>query len=238
MMGEWWGHGPGRDLPADDAAAGPLADLNAAFDAMINFDFQSRAAATDLDALFAEYAQLQHGKPAHAISYISSHDTALFDRARLRHAGTALLLAPGGVQIYYGDETARPPGIAPGTDRQQATRSDMNWDAIDQAVLAHWRALGRFRARHVAIARGVHTRLAPRPYVFSRVDAERDDRVVVAIDVPAGAAIPLGGVFRDGDVLRDAYTGATHVVRGGAIAVVAPAPVLLLEAVAPAARAR
>ncbi|HWU89877.1 MAG TPA: alpha-amylase family glycosyl hydrolase, partial [Kofleriaceae bacterium] len=168
MVGEWWGHGPGESVPADDAIAGPLAELHAAFDAMLNFDFQHRLQAGELDAVFAEYAALAHGKPAHAISYVSSHDTVLFDRARLRHAGTALLLAPGGVQIFYGDETARPPGFAPATDPQQATRSDMNWDAIDQAVLAHWRALGAFRARHVAIARGVHARLAERPYVFSR----------------------------------------------------------------------
>jgi alpha-amylase len=164
------------------------------------------------------------------LNYISSHDTSLFDRARLRQAGTALLLAPGGVQIYYGDETARPPGIAPATDPQQATRSDMNWDKVDQAVLAHFRALGTFRARHVAIARGAHARIAQRPYVFSRIDAERDDRVVVALDVPAGAAIPLGGVFRDGEALRDGYTGATHTVqRGGVITVAAASPVVLLE---------
>lgn len=228
MMGEWYGHGPGRDLPAADAVAGPLADLNAAFDAMINFDFQSRAKAADLEPLFAQYSALQQGKPASAISYVSSHDTELFDRARLRHAGTALLLAPGGVQIFYGDETARPLGIMPRTDPAQSTRSDMNWDAIDQAVLAHWRALGTFRARHVAIARGVHAQLSQQPYVFSRVDAERDDRVVVALGAPAGA-IPLGGVFRDGDIVRDAYAGATYTVAGGAITLAAPADVLLLE---------
>jgi alpha-amylase len=234
MVGEWWGHGPGQDLPGDDVAAGPLTDLHAAFDAMINFEFQRRAAEADLDALFTEYAALQHGKPAHMLNYISSHDTQLFERAKLRRGGTALLLAPGGVQIYYGDETARPPGIAPGTDPQQATRSDMNWDRPDQAVLSHWRALGAFRARHVAIAHGAHARLAQRPYTFSRVDAERDDRVVVALDVPAGAAIPLGGVFRDGEALRDAYSGAVYVAqRGGNITIPAAAEVVLLERTAP-----
>ena len=237
MVGEWWGHGPGMDLPKDDLPAGPLTELSAAFDAMINFEFQHRAGAgaDDLDKLFTEYAALQHGKPAHMLSYISSHDTALFDRSRLRQAGTALLLAPGGVQIYYGDETARPPGIAPGTDPQQATRSDMNWDRIDQAVLAHWRALGAFRARHVAIAHGVHARLALEPYVFSRVDAERDDRVVVALDVRAGVAIPLADVFRDGDTLRDAYTGTSYVAKGGAVTVTAPTAAVLLERTAPRA---
>jgi alpha-amylase len=233
MVGEWWGHGPGRVLPPNDVPAGPLTELHAAFDAMINFDFQTRAAGGQLEAVFAEYAAIQRGKPVHIVSYVSSHDTVLFDRARLRHAGTALLLLPGGVQIYYGDETARPPGIAPRTDPQQATRSDMNWDRVDQAVLAHWRALGAFRARHVAIARGAHTRLAERPYVFSRVDDERGDRVVVALGVAAGAAIPLGGVFRDGEVLRDAYAGRTYVARGGAITAQSTSDVMLLERTMP-----
>jgi alpha-amylase len=227
MVGEFWGHGPAR---------GPLHD--AGFDAMINFEFQKRAAsvvaggAAELDALFTEYAALQHGRPAQMLSYVSSHDTELFDRSHLVEAGTALLLAPGGVQIFYGDETARSPGIAPATDPQQATRSDMNWDHIDQAVLAHFRALGSFRARHVALAHGVHARLAAQPYVFSRIDAEpggRDDRVVVALDVPAGAAIPVAPVFADGQALRDAYTGMDYVVHHGSIAIARASRAVLIE---------
>ena len=231
MVGEFWGHGPAR---------GPLHD--AGFDAMINFEFQDKVkgaigkpgARDALDALFASYAALQHGRPAQMLNYISSHDTELFDRGHLIEAGTALLLAPGAAQIYYGDETARPPGIAPSGDPQQATRSDMNWDQVDQAVLTHWRALGAFRARHVAIAHGVHARLAASPYVFSRVDGPRpdDDRVVVALDVPAGASIPVAPVFADGQALRDGYTGATYVVRGGAVAVAGAGRAVLLERVA------
>ena len=229
MVGEYWGHGPAR---------GPLHD--AGFDAMLNFELQTRVAPAvagpiaELDAVFTDYAALQHGRPAQMLSYLSSHDTLLFDRARLIDAGSALLLAPGGVQIFYGDEVARPPGIAPPSDPQQATRSDMPWDHVDQAVLAHWRALGSFRARHVALARGVHARLAAaRPYVFSRIDAERDDRVVVALDVPAGATIPVGPVFAEGQALRDAYSGTVHVVQHGSITVAAASRVVLLERTAP-----
>jgi alpha-amylase len=221
MVGEFWGHGPAR---------GPLHD--AGFDAMLNFEFQDRVAQVIagkavLDDVFTEYAALSHGQPAHMLSYLSSHDTVLFDRAHLIEAGSALLLAPGGVQIFYGDEVARAPGFAPRTDAQQATRSDMPWDHVDEAVLAHWRALGRFRARHVAIARGVHRHLADRPYAFSRIDVA--DRVVVAVDVPAGAAIPLGAAFADGDALRDAYTGAAYIAHGGAITALRASRVVLLE---------
>ncbi|HET7503798.1 MAG TPA: alpha-amylase family glycosyl hydrolase [Kofleriaceae bacterium] len=224
MVGEFWGHGPAR---------GPLHD--AGFDAMINFEFQSRAAPAAagklaaLDPVFAEYAGMQHGKPAQMLSYLSSHDTELFDRAHLIEGGSALLLAPGGVQIYYGDETARPPGPATPGDVQQATRSDMNWDHVDDAVLAHWRALGSFRARHVALAHGVHARLQAAPYVFSRVDG--DDRVVVALDVPAGARLLVGPVFAEGEAVRDAYAGVDLVVHGGAITVARAARAVLLERV-------
>ncbi len=231
MVGEFWGHGPER---------GPLHD--AGFDAMINFEFQDQVkgmigkpdAPERIDALFARYAALQHGKPVQMLNYLSSHDTELFDRSHLIEAGTALLLAPGAAQVYYGDETARPPGLAPSSDPQQATRSDMNWDHVDEAVLRHWRALGAFRARHVAIAHGVHARLAASPYVLSRVDGPgaNDDRVVVALDAPAGASIPVAPVFADGTALRDGYTGARYVVRGGAVVIAGAGRAVLLERIA------
>ncbi|HEY0195677.1 MAG TPA: alpha-amylase family glycosyl hydrolase, partial [Kofleriaceae bacterium] len=134
MVGEFWGHGPER---------GPL--HGAGFDAMINFQFQKQVAPAvagklaDLDETYAQYAKVQHGHPAQMLSYISSHDTELFDRKRIANGGSALLLAPGAVQIFYGDETARPVGPSATTDPQQGTRSDMNWDHPDEAVLAHWR---------------------------------------------------------------------------------------------------
>jgi alpha-amylase len=223
MVGEYWGLGPERHAMHD-----------AGFDAMINFDFQKRAAQfAQPQALFAEYAALQAGKPAQMLSYLSSHDTELFDRARLLQGGTALLLAPGGVQVYYGDETARPPGPAPASDPQQATRSDMNWATADAAVLEHWRRLGRFRARHVALARGAHAQLADAPYTFSRIDPASGDRVAVALQVAEGAAVSVQGVFEDGQALHDAYSGRTLTVRNGTVQAPAAAPVLLLEPLSP-----
>ncbi len=219
MTGESWGHGPERSRLHE-----------AGFDAMINFEFQDRASqATQPEALFASYARLQAGKPAQMLNYISSHDTRLFPRAQLIAGGNALLLAPGGVQIYYGDETARPPGPAPNSDLQQATRSDMNWASPDETVLAHWRKLGSFRARHVALARGAHQQLADAPYSFSRIDAASGDRVVIALGVAAGARIPVGPVFEDGQALRDAYTGRRITVRGGAVEIESAAAAVLLE---------
>ncbi|HJW71833.1 MAG TPA: alpha-amylase family glycosyl hydrolase [Geothrix sp.] len=224
MVGEYWGAGPERHKLA---ASG--------FDAMINFDFQQQEGAfSKPEKLFKSYAQAQAGQPVHMLNYLSSHDTELFDRERLVEGGTALLLAPGGVQIFYGDETARPLGPEPSTDKQQGTRSDMNWAAPDAKVLAHWRKLGTFRARHRALATGEHKQLSVAPYTFSRVDAGSGDRVVVALDAKGQVSLPVAGIFEDGETLHDAYSGRTAQVVGGKVALQAE-QVVLLERVQSAA---
>ena len=201
MTGEDWGQGISCTKHFD-----------AGFDNMINFDFQERvgrvSSPADLDKLFGEYAKVLAAPATHnVLSYLSSHDTKLFDRKKLVDGANALLLAPGGVQIYCGDETARADGPSPGGDRQRSTRSDMNWDSIEAALLAHGRKLGQFRARHVAIARGVHGKLSDAPYAFSRVAAK--DRVVVAL----GAT---GTVSGGPEVLRQPQPSAQALGRARA----------------------
>lgn len=218
MTGEVYGNGIDRNYYFDFG-----------FDNLINFQFQHDIQDADtLDEVFSLYARRLGGHPGYnVLSYISSHDTYLYDRAQLMRGGTALLLAPGGVQILYGDETARPAGPCTASDPAQATRSDMNWGEIDHAVLEHWQKLGQFRARHVAIARGVHQKISDVPYVFARVDEQSGDRVVIAIDVYGEISIDVGGVFLEGDAVADAYTGWTGNVNAGRITLLADGVVLL-----------
>lgn len=218
MVGEYWGQDTAR-----------TAIYDAGFDAMINFDFQDRVEkAASLEPLYADYAAvLADGADYNVLSYLSSHDTRLFDRSRLREAGTALMLAPGGVQIFYGDESGRPAGAVPASDPQQATRSDMNWQSLDTPLLAHWRKLGQFRARHVALARGQHQRIQAEPYVFARVMTRGGDRVVVAPAVTGEVELPVGTTFDEGAVVIDAYSGRPAVVANGRVKLKAEGTVLL-----------
>jgi alpha-amylase len=184
MTGEVFPHGVVRDAYFDNG-----------FDSLINFDFQRDAARLigDLDALdatYTTYARALNTDPTfNVLSYISSHDTSLFyelngkSAAKQIQVGTAMLLLPGGVQIFYGDESGRAAGPT-ASDEIQGTRSDMNWSTTDPAILAHWQALGRFRRRHLAIGAGTHERLAADgAYAFARTyDANGvKDAVVVAI---------------------------------------------------------
>ncbi|MFS2225372.1 alpha-amylase [Pantoea sp. B65] len=179
MTGEAWGHGV---MMSDYYQHG--------FDAMINFDFQDQAAQAlncfaQIDGIYQQMAdKLQN---FNVLSYLSSHDTRLFfvsdareSLALQQRAADLLLLAPGAVQIYYGDESGRQFG-ATGSDPLQGTRSDMNWQQLfgsKGALVEHWRKLGSFRARHPAIGTGVQQSQPDNGYyAFSRQTAS--DRVMV-----------------------------------------------------------
>ncbi|KOC89171.1 alpha-amylase [Winslowiella iniecta] len=179
MTGEAWGHGV---MESDYYQHG--------FDAMINFDFQDRAAQAlnCFSAIDATYQQMADKlQRFNVLSYISSHDTRLFfshdagqSLSLQQRAADLLLLAPGAVQIYYGDESGRPFG-ATGSDPLQGTRSDMNWDELQgskAALLQHWQKLGTFRARHPAIGAGMQqSQQRTNYYAFSRQHGQ--DRVMV-----------------------------------------------------------
>lgn len=221
MVGEAWGHGVERSPYFDHG-----------FDAVVNFSFQDAPTGpAALDSLYATYAARLADPGLNVLSYLSSHDTRLYDRDALVEAGTRLLLLPGAVQIFYGDETARPPGPAV-SDPQQATRSPMNWDAVDEAVLAHWQQLGQFRRRHPAVGAGTHERLPNSAYAFHRAYAQNgtEDHVIVVLGAAGQTTLNVSRVFPDDTILRDAYTGRTAFVSYGMATFEAhPNGVLLIE---------
>ena len=212
------------------------------YDGLINFDFADRSDES-LDQFFTRYAATLEGElqGVSIINYISSHDDDTpWDAARKQPymAGTRLLLAPGGAQIYYGDEVARPLVVA-GARGDANLRSNMSWQAMEgpaymAEILEHWQKLGRFRHDHPAVGAGEHQRLRVEPYIFSRT-LEKDgyiiDRVIVAMDLEAGPkTIFVYGLFPDGTELRDAYSGASGTVTNGEIALDTDYDLVLLSA--------
>lgn len=204
------------------------------FDSMINFGFKSDANQT-YEALFSSYSKQLQGplKSYSVLNYISSHDDGgPFDAARTRplEAGTKLLLSPGAVQIYYGDESARAL-LQPQATGDAVLRSMMNWDELAKntarqgytiaEVRRHWSKLGLFRHAHLAVGAGVHQQLSEQPYLFKRTYEKNgvSDKVLVALDLPASAKgmVAVHGVFAEGEKLKDYYSGKRAVVRDGKV---------------------
>ncbi|MFA9216250.1 MAG: alpha-amylase family glycosyl hydrolase, partial [Sphingomonadaceae bacterium] len=215
------------------------------FHSMINFGLVQDAL-QDYETLFSRYSALLQGdlKGYSTLNYLDSHDfDRPFDAARSKpfESANKLLLAPGAAQIYYGDETARRLDVAE-AQGDAKLRSYMNWDELARnaardgykvaEVRAHWAKLGQFRKAHVAVGAGVHQKLQDQPYVFKRTyDAGGvQDKVVVALDLPAGQAssIPVQGVFADGQKVRDYYSGQSAIVRQGQVSFAARNAVVLI----------
>ena len=214
MVGEWYGHGPGKNTDAV---------VNGQTDALINFNFQGQAGTpVNLEATYSNYASIVNPDPEwNILSYISSHDTELFDRNDLIDGGTALLLAPGAIQIFYGDETQRPLS-AYNTGSDQDTRSFMNWNSINNAVLSHWQKMGKYRQAHPAIGAGTHNQIMASPYIFKREYVNADEGIcdvaVVALGLTVGAnVIDVSTCFEDGDVIRNFYTDEMATVSNGVL---------------------
>ena len=240
MVGEVYGFGigPSRAYNYGDRSVDFFAH---GYDALINFGFKAEAAHS-LDSLFARYSSaLRSGslRGVAILNYVTSHDDGSpydLDRKDPFGAGTRLLLAPGGAQIYYGDELARPLRVE-GARGDANLRSFMNWGDLERGgrtadILRHWRTLGRFRQAHPAVGAGVHRQLQAKPYIFSRTLElnGRLDHVLVALDQGSGAKrVPVFGVFPEGTGLVDAYSGATGTVRNGRIALTTPFGLLLLS---------
>ncbi|MBD5088996.1 MAG: hypothetical protein HDT30_09355 [Clostridiales bacterium] len=217
MTGEHWDHGVGKDSYYTSGA----------FDSMINFSYKGNESksGSGLETTYSSYASQINSDPSfNVLSYISSHDTSL--GARSANAGTALLLTPGGVQTYYGDESGRQSG---GGSGDQPTRSHMNWSSMDEKILSNWQKVGRFRRNHIAVGAGQHKKIADSPYTFSRTytgkatvgsetKTDYEDKVVVCLPGSAGTNdVSVGTIFEDGATVVDEYSGEEYTVSGGKV---------------------
>ena len=215
------------------------------FDNLINFSFKDDAK-QGYEKVFSAYSEQLNGplKGYSVLNYMSSHDDGQpYDALRAKPYETAnmLLLAPGAAQVYYGDETARVLKHE-GAEGDANLRTFMNWkDLATNAkrdgyrvadVQRHWTLLGKFRQAHPAVGAGVHKKLADGPYTFSRTLERGDlrDKVVVALDVAGGTAVPItvAGVFNDGETVRDYYSGKRAVVAAGKVRFAASNGVVLI----------
>jgi len=216
--------------------------FNYGFDALINMGFATHAEQSP-EQIFSSYSKLLNQgalKDVGVLNYIGSHDDiGSFDRARtdIFTAAFKLMLAPGGVQIYYGDEVARPMYAEDDVFGDAHLRTMMDWQSAakpaSQKVLAHWQKLGQFRQSHDAVGSGIHKQLNETPYIFQRTLGAKD-RVLVAKDLTKGEkTISVYRLFNDGDRVYDFYSNQTVIVKNGNITVNSDFTYLLIGKVIP-----
>ncbi|MGN1112522.1 MAG: starch-binding protein, partial [Acutalibacteraceae bacterium] len=221
MTGEAWDHGVGYDEYYSQGG----------FDSMINFSTcgGGTLASSNVANLYQGYADAINTKEGfNALSFISSHDELLTrgDTSTMIYNGSALLLTPGGVQIFYGDESNRPMVAGLAFDGYggsgHSLRSDMNWSSLDQTVLAHWQKVGQFRNNHVAVGAGSNTKLsATNGVAFARTYDKNgvSDKVAAVIGASSNAdvTIDVSSVWSDGQQLMNTYDQSSATVTGGKV---------------------
>ena len=200
---------------------------NGMFDSIINFGFAG-VAGSDFGTMVSTYQSYASSINAtktdkwNYLSFIDNHDKGnVFyngDAARQIKAGTALLLAPGGIQIYYGDEYGRANGEN-GSDKDQGSRSAFVWTDLSgrgAATAAHWQKLGQFRNKHVAVGGGDHANIAAtNGSAFSRIWGT--DKVAAVIGASGTVDVTVSSLFADGTLVKNAYDGTTATVAGGKV---------------------
>lgn len=219
MTGEHWDHGLGYDSYYSEGG----------FDSMINFSFSGSGVSQigSINGVYQHYASTINSRDDfNALTYISSHDSDLY-RGDLIYQGSAFLLMPGGIQIFYGDETnrAKIPGMPfdGHGGSGHSLRSDMNWSSADQNILKHWQRVGQFRNKHICIGAGDHQQISAynssTGYTFSRSydNGVVADNIIATIGAPKNTdiAVDVSSVWYDGITLTNFYDGKTATVVDG-----------------------
>jgi alpha-amylase len=232
MTGEVYGHGVDKSEYFDDNDGDGIND----FESIINFNFPKNGDLSNIGQTWADYAQqINSDAEFNVLSYISSHDEGIHATGNKINTGTALLLSPGGIQTFYGDEVDRK--LGPGantTDAMQGSRSDYPWNSQDTAVLEHWQKLGQFRRDNPAVGAGEQISLGDDTY--GRLydvdnDGTIDNKVVIKINGSGTTTVDVSKVFADGTIVENAYTGNTATVNSGTVGFDFNNDVILLEKV-------
>ncbi len=191
------------------------------FDSMINFSLNAAAGSGTSSSYpssntWESYLNINrngdsdgNGNRNNVLTYVSSHDTRLCRASNQSEVGTMLTLLPGGIQIYYGDETSRPLAYTGCGDTDMMTRGDFNWDASIGATAKHWGKVGTFRKFNPAVGAGTGS-ATKRTYS----GAAGESKVAIGIN---GASVDVSGLFNDGTTVYNWYDGNSATVSGGKV---------------------
>ena len=187
----------------------------AGFASMVNFYFPKQG---DLDGIVYTWQAYADSVSAHAdwhpFSYLNNSYHRDANMENMIDCATTLLLAPGVAQIFYGDESGRKLSDARfNVDSDQAFRSDMDWNEVDNNLLKHFQRIGKIRRENMVIGIGRQRTID----THTCVRYNEKDKLVIRVEPIEGQKISLGGEFVEGEKVIELYTGQTSIVNNGTV---------------------
>jgi len=189
-------------------------EFDRGFDSIVSDHFLGQIEAGNaLDEMYTAYAQAINSDPTFNIP--SSVSSSGPEPDVSTSTVTALMMAPGGIQLPFGRDRRGSDG-----------KSDADFEV--------WKILGSFRARHPAIAAGSHVRINDKPYAFFRSAkiSGMMDEVLVVLGASGRVRLTVSRVLPDDTVVKDVLTGKIGIVSFGQLSMkVGDSGMLLLELV-------
>ena len=219
MTGEAWGWN--LSSPSDPYFT------EGGFDSMINFQTQGGGMVAQgvVAGTYQDYAdRINSSDNFNGLSYLSSHDSVLARPSDMYALGSAFLMLPGAVQIYYGDETARPQvgQFDGGGGAGHSLRSDMPWSSLNTDLIKHWGIVGRFRNNHISVGAGSNVGLtASSGVAFGRTYDKNgiSDKVagVIYASPNTDVSVDVSALWGNGTQLHNFYDDTYATVSGGKV---------------------
>ncbi len=187
----------------------------AGFSSLVNFFFPKKGDLDDIVYTWQVYSDSLNARLDWApFSYLNNSYHRDADASNMADCAVALLLAPGAVQLFYGDESGR--GLSDArfnVDSNQAFRSDMNWENMDEGLLQHFRRLGRIRKENPVIATGRQRTID----VHTCLRENDEEKVLIKVRPDVSQPIKVAGVWPEGMEVEDLCTGRVARVEDGQV---------------------
>lgn len=189
------------------------------FSSMVNMQFPKDGNLHTIAAIWQAYADsLSAHDDWYPFSYLNNayfRDAAM---DRMADCATTFLLAPGAVQIFYGDEIARLQSEARlNVDAAQAFRSDMDWSRLEQQqeLWQHYAKLLAIRRQHPAIGSGKQTMIDSLTVLRTYPAEAPQDRLIIRLRPNANSADSVFVANHLGNRVVELISGNTLPVSNG-----------------------
>lgn len=200
------------------------------FSSIVNFTFPKDGNLEHIGKVWQKYADSLNTKDNDwtTLSFLNNTYKRDTKSDNMINCGTTLLLSPGAIQIFYGDEVGRNAIQNQASDPTHGYRSDYIWGQNPE-VLAHWQKLGKFREGHLSVGAGTQRLIAENTFLRIYKQGNFTDKVIIKIAKKGEHTVTVKDIFPDDTQLRNAYSGESAIVKNGQVKFQSESGIMLIE---------